>query len=215
MTWVGTERRPTFSGGNRANYYKVFLLRDTKTIFLHAKLKNPNRRASCVNTDRGEGEVHLQKKISWKDQRAARLNIWGIKRACRFVFDSNPARTEVCLLVRTDISKSQKMRIIIDYSRRVEWNYAAVVASRCCQCFVSKSLRLPRRWYFLRALLYLFICYLAGLHKITTGRGSRKLGGGLGLAQEGVQCLARLQRKGAGPTKVPRAGKKVDYKLEK
>lgn len=61
---------------------------------------------------------------------------------------------------------------------------------------------------FLRALLYLFICYLAGLHKTTAGRGSRKLGGGLGMAQEGIQWLARLQREGAGPTHLPRAGKK-------
>lgn len=123
------------------------------------------------------------------------------------MFESNPARTDVCLLVRTDISKSQKMGTFIDYSRRVEWNYAAGVALRCCQCSVSKSLRLPKRRYFLRALLYLFICYLAGLHKTTAGRGSRKLGGGLGMAQEGIQCLAWLQRKGAGPTKVPRAAK--------
>lgn len=49
---MGTEPRNTFSGGNRANYYEVFLLGGTKTIFLHAKLKNPNRRASCVNTVR-------------------------------------------------------------------------------------------------------------------------------------------------------------------
>lgn len=49
---MGTEPRNTFSGGNRDNYYEVFLLGGTKTIFLHAKLKNPNRRASCVNTVR-------------------------------------------------------------------------------------------------------------------------------------------------------------------
>lgn len=121
------------------------------------------------------------------------------------MFDSNPARTDVCFLVTTDIFKSQKMGIIIDYSRRFEWNYAAGIALRCCQCSVSKSLQLPRRRYFLRALLYLFICYLAGLHKTTAGRGSRKLGGGLGMAQEGIQCLAWLQRKGAGAAKVPSA----------
>lgn len=51
--------------------------------------------------------------------------------ACRFESDSNPAGTGVCLLVRTDVFKSQKTRIIIDSSRRVEWKYAAGVALRC------------------------------------------------------------------------------------
>lgn len=115
------------------------------------------------------------------------------------MFDSNPVCTDVCFLVRTDISKSQKMGIIIDYSRRFEWNYAAGVALRCCQCSVRKSLRLPRRRYFLRALLYLFICYLAGLHKTTAGRGSRKLGGGLGMAQEGRNSMSGMaSEKGGG-----------------
>lgn len=59
------------------------------------------------------------------------LNICGINPACRFEADSNPARSGVCLLVRTDVSKSQKTGIIIDSSRRVEWKYAADVALRC------------------------------------------------------------------------------------
>lgn len=71
----------------------------------------------------------------------------------------------------------------------------------------------------MRALLYLFICYLAGLHGTTAGRRSRKVGGRIGnvSGRDSMSGMAS-EKEGRSQTKflVPAKTKKeVDCELEK
>lgn len=66
-----------------------------------------------TSTQVEKNNVYDDEKISWKDQRSPWLSIRRINPAEQFLFDSNPACSDVRLLVQANLSKSQNWELLL------------------------------------------------------------------------------------------------------